>query len=93
LKEHTKRFLEQFELSICEHPEVVACHHIAGMFDYLIEIRVPDMESYQHFISNKLASIENIGNVQSSFVMKELLADRGMGLALMEDRIKKGKTA
>ncbi|PIG96311.1 hypothetical protein CS542_09025 [Pedobacter sp. IW39] len=33
---------------------------------------VKDMNSYQNFLSNKLATIENIAHVQSSFVMTEI---------------------
>lgn len=75
LKEHSKEFLNTFEEEIIAHKEVVACHHIAGMFDYLLEIRVKDMRAYQDLISEKLAGMENIGNVQSSFVMKAIRQD------------------
>ena len=47
--------------------------HIAGAFDYLIAVDVPDMDAYHEFISHKLAAMDNIGTVQSSFVMSEVL--------------------
>jgi Lrp/AsnC family leucine-responsive transcriptional regulator len=75
LKEHSKAFLTTFEEEIVAHKEVITCHHIAGMFDYLLEIRVKDMQAYQTLISEKLAGMENIGNVQSSFVMKAIRQD------------------
>jgi len=56
---------------------VKECYHIAGMYDYLLKIIVKDMDAYQQFVSKKLASLENIGNVQSSFVMIELKEDMG----------------
>jgi len=42
------------------------------MFDYLLKVVVPDMETYQHFVAKKLASLDNIGRVQSFFVMTEI---------------------
>ena len=42
------------------------------MYDYLLKICVKDMDDYQYFVANKLANLENIANVQSSFVMKEI---------------------
>ncbi len=72
LNQHQTEFLEKFEKDIQLFPEVVACYHIAGMYDYLIKVVIPDMASYQHFVSKKLASLENIGKVQSSFVMTEV---------------------
>ena len=72
LKEHQASFLVQFEKDIKEFNEVIACYHIAGMYDYLIKISVQDMDVYQHFMANKLANIKNIARVQSSFVMTEV---------------------
>lgn len=69
---HQTDYLKKFEKDIQQFPEVVECYHVAGMFDYLIKIYAQDMESYQHFLSNKLASLENISKVQSSFVMTEV---------------------
>ncbi len=72
LKEHQAAYLVQFEKDIKDFNEVIACYHIAGMYDYLIKISVEDMDVYQHFIANKLANIKNIARVQSSFVMTEV---------------------
>lgn len=76
LKEHTTDYLETFEHEISEYTQVVAAYHTAGMFDYLLEIRVKDMAEYKDFISQDLAGMQNIGNVQSFFVMDELLSHR-----------------
>ncbi|MEZ5040122.1 MAG: Lrp/AsnC family transcriptional regulator [Saprospiraceae bacterium] len=72
LKVHHAEFLERFEADVIHLPEVMECYHIAGMFDYLLKVVVRDMEVYRHFVSKKLAALENIGKVQSSFVMTEL---------------------
>ncbi|WNJ20995.1 Lrp/AsnC family transcriptional regulator [Pontibacter sp. G13] len=72
LKLHAKPLLITFEQQIQELPEVMACYHIAGGFDYLLRVNVEDMEAYHRFITHKLAILENISNVQSSFVMKEI---------------------
>lgn len=69
---HQTDFLKKFEKDIQQFPEVVECYHVAGMFDYLIKIYAENMERYQDFLSNKLASLENISKVQSSFVMTEV---------------------
>ena len=72
LKIHQKDFIEKFQEEIIRFDEVKECYHIAGMYDYLLKIVVKDMDAYQLFVSKKLASLDNIGNVQSSFVMIEL---------------------
>ena len=77
LKNHQKDIIEKFQEEIIRFDEVKECYHIAGMYDYLLKIIVKDMDAYQQFVSKKLASLENIGNVQSSFVMIELKEDIG----------------
>lgn len=72
LKEHNAEFLVRFEEAVRSLPEVMECYHIAGLFDYLLKVVVRDMDAYQHFVAKKLAAFENIGKVQSSFVMTEI---------------------
>lgn len=72
LKVHHADFLERFEQEVTCLEEVVECYHIAGMFDYLLKVVVRDMDVYRQFVSKKLAALENIGKVQSSFVMTEI---------------------
>jgi Lrp/AsnC family leucine-responsive transcriptional regulator len=72
LKAHNLDLLLGFEDEIVHLKEVSACYHIAGNYDYLLSIEVRDMDEYQRFLKEKLASIPNIANVQSSFVMSTL---------------------
>ncbi len=72
LKEHNRDFLEHFERQVKQFSEVVECYHITGEYDYLLKVVVSDMDAYQYFIKEKLASLENIGRVQSHFVMMEV---------------------
>ncbi len=72
LKEHFTEFLTRFEEAVSSLPEVNECYHIAGSYDYLLKVVVKDMAAYQHFVAKKLAALENIGRVQSSFVMTEV---------------------
>ncbi|NPA36056.1 MAG: Lrp/AsnC family transcriptional regulator [Chlorobi bacterium] len=72
IKEHSREYIHHFESQIIKFPEVMECYHIAGMYDYMLKITTENMDSYHDFIYNKLATIENIGNVRSSFVMSEL---------------------
>lgn len=72
LKEHNRDILLRFEAAVVELPEVLECHHVTGEYDYLLKVVVRDMDDYQHFIKEKLAALENIGRVQSHFVMTEV---------------------
>lgn len=72
LKEHNRDYLLRFERQVAEIPEVLECFHITGAFDYLLKVVVSDMDAYQAFVKDKLAALENIGQVQSHFVMTEV---------------------
>jgi Lrp/AsnC family leucine-responsive transcriptional regulator len=72
LKEHNRDYLLRFERAVVELSEVLECHHITGEYDYVLKVVVRDMDDYQQFIKEKLAALENIGRVQSHFVMTEV---------------------
>jgi len=78
LETHHKEHIQQFVTDVQQLSEVIECYHIAGLFDYLLKIYARDMNDYQLFITDKLASIKNIGKVQSSFVMTEIKSERAL---------------
>ncbi len=77
LDKHNQSNIKQFELEIKKLEEVIECYHIAGMVDYMLKVVARDMIEYQSFIATKLAALDNIGRVQSSFVMTAV-KDEGM---------------
>lgn len=69
LKEHSKSAGTKFIKAILQMPEVVECFTISGEFDFMLKVMCADMNSYHDFHVNKLSNIENMGHVQSVFVM------------------------
>jgi DNA-binding Lrp family transcriptional regulator len=69
LKQHSKTAGTKFIQSILEMPEVVECYNISGEFDFMLKIVAENMNSYYDFHVNRLGEIENMGNIQSVFVM------------------------
>ena len=69
LNQHSKKSGTQFIKLINELPEVVECYSISGEFDFMLKIVTEDMNSYYNFHVNKLSQAENIGQVQSVFIM------------------------
>jgi Lrp/AsnC family leucine-responsive transcriptional regulator len=49
--------------------EIIECYNISGEFDFMLKVVSKDMDDYYNFHVNKLSQAENIGNVQSVFVM------------------------
>ena len=69
LKEHSKTAGVKFIKMVNELHEVVECYSISGEFDFMLKVVCKDMNTYYDFHVNKLSQQENMGNVQSVFVM------------------------
>ncbi len=65
--DHSQKSLQTFIKGITAHPEVMECHHVSGDSDFLLKIAVKDMTAYHHYVTTKLATVSNIGNVKSTF--------------------------
>ena len=69
LKQHGKNAGAKFIKTINDLNEVIECFSISGEFDFMLKVVCEDMNAYYDFHVNKLSPIENMGHVQSTFVM------------------------
>ncbi len=69
LKEHGKKAGMKFIQTIKNLNEVIECFSISGEFDFMLKVVCENMNGYYDFHVNKLSEIENVGHVQSVFVM------------------------
>lgn len=69
LKEHSKTAGTKFIKAINAMPEIIECFNISGEFDFMLKVVTEDMNAYYDFHVNRLSNIENMGHVQSIFVM------------------------
>jgi len=69
LRQHSKNAGAKFIKSILEMNEVIECLTISGQFDFMLKVATENMDTYYDFHVNRLSEIENVGNVQSTFVM------------------------
>jgi len=69
LKQHNKTAGSKFIKAINDMNEVIECYSISGEFDFMLKVVTESMDTYYDFHVNRLSEIENIGNVQSVFVM------------------------
>ena len=69
LKQHSKNAGQKFIKTIQELNDVIECYNISGEFDFMLKVVCADMNAYYDFHVNKLSQIENVGHVQSVFVI------------------------
>ena len=71
---------EHFREAVRRIPEIEECHMVAGGFDYLLKVRVPDMAAYRRFLGEALADVPGIRQTHSYPVMEEIKAGPRIGL-------------
>jgi len=69
LKEHNKQSGARFIKTIQNLHEVIECYNISGEFDFMLKVVAGSMDAYYDFHVNKLSQVENMGRLQSIFVM------------------------
>ena len=63
---------ERFKQAMLAHDEVMECHMVAGGFDYLLKVRVTNMESYRRFLGDRIAALRGVQQTHTYFVMEEV---------------------
>ncbi len=72
LEKQVEAALETFEKAIAERPEVMECYLMTGDADYLIRVVVPDVRALERFIVDFLSRVPGVGNIKSSFSLKQV---------------------
>ena len=72
LRYHNEGFIEKFDQQIRAISEVQECYHMAGKVDFFLKIHLQSLDAYHEFVRLKLSKIENIGVLESYFVLKEI---------------------
>jgi Lrp/AsnC family leucine-responsive transcriptional regulator len=51
-------------------PEVISCHLLSGESDFLLEVVVPDLASYERFLLGKLLKLPMVKDIRSNFSIR-----------------------
>ena len=63
---------QAFAAAVAGTPEILECHMVAGGFDYLVKVRVRDMEAYRRFLGETLMRLPGIRQTHTYTVMEEV---------------------
>jgi len=64
--------IEAFGAEVAKIPEVMECYLMGGASDFLLKVVVKDLAAYHQFSSGKLATLPNVGQIKSTFVLNEV---------------------
>jgi len=77
LDRHREKDIKLLENEINKIPNVRACYHITGRFDYLLHVVAPDLGDLGNLIKEKLATIPGMGKIETFIVYAEVKPDQG----------------
>ncbi len=70
--DHSEQWYHQFSKIILEFTEVTAFYRMAGEYDYLMQVRVKDMQAFDTFYKKLVKEVKGLIDVNSTFAMEEL---------------------
>jgi Lrp/AsnC family transcriptional regulator, leucine-responsive regulatory protein len=86
LEKQIEPALEAFEKAVRERPEVMECYLMTGDADYLLRVLVPDVPAFERFILDFLSRVPGVGNIKSSFALKQVKYQTALPLPPQEPR-------
>ncbi|WND01851.1 Lrp/AsnC family transcriptional regulator [Temperatibacter marinus] len=69
MQAHSRENLPNFIDMVQTFPEVVECHTLMGDIDFILKIRVQDVQAYEKFFWDKLSPIEGVREISSSIAL------------------------
>jgi len=84
LGRHQERSIDTFEDSVRAIPEVRACWHVAGRYDYALLVAVRNIEHLGELIKRELSSIPGIEKQETFLTLSTVKEDRGVSIPTPE---------
>ena len=69
---HSSEWYHHFVQQVEHMPEILAFYRMAGEYDYLMQVQVADMKSYDAFYKRLVNAVKGLSDVTSSFAMEQI---------------------
>src|SRR5215510_9268287 len=73
---------QRFKDTVQVVDEIVECHMVAGGFDYLLKIRVQDMDEYRRVLGDNIANLRGVRRTQAYLVLEEVASTHGAAMCV-----------
>jgi Lrp/AsnC family transcriptional regulator, leucine-responsive regulatory protein len=73
LERQSAAVLGAFEASIRRCKSVASCHLMAGQYDYLVVVRVADIDDYGRLHQNELSRLPGVTRIETSFALRDVM--------------------
>lgn len=68
----TAEVFDQFAAAAKADPNIMECHMVAGGFDYLLKVRVPDMDAYRRFLGHGIPKLPGVRQTRTYAVIESV---------------------
>lgn len=85
LSRHQIASIGRFEESIRAIPEVLACYHLTGQYDYLVHLAVRDMAHLGEVIKHTIGGIAGVEKQETLVALSTVKAFNGYALEVIEE--------
>jgi len=83
LGHHQAVSIEDFEAQIRAVPQVTACYHLTGRYDYLLHVVARDIDHLRDLVTRTLAAIRGVDKQETFLVLSTPKTDQGYPLDLI----------
>ena len=79
----TSEVFDQFRDAVVQIPQVAECHMVAGGFDYLLKLRLPNMDAYRAILA-MIVDLPGVAQTHTYVVIEQVKSDTGLPVKLPE---------
>ena len=72
LQRHQPEAIDHFRRLVQQMPEVLACYHVTGEYDYLLKVVVRNRKHLESFLVEQLTPIPSMDKIRTSLVLSAI---------------------
>jgi len=80
LARHVVSGIEDFEAGVAAIPEVQACFHVAGRYDYILHVAVRDLDHLSELVKHRLGGLGGVEKQETFLILSTVKKDQGYSL-------------
>jgi Lrp/AsnC family leucine-responsive transcriptional regulator len=87
VEKHSRDNARVLHETLAAMPEVVSCHMVSGVADFLAEIVVPDLKTYETLLTERLLALPMVADVRSNFALRQIKSDAPLPLGHLGEAV------
>jgi len=80
LGRHAQERIEDFEAGVAAIPEVKACFHVTGRYDYILHLAARDIDHLSELVKHRLGALGGVEKQETFLVLSTVKEDQGYSL-------------